>query len=326
MTQDNEPDARQMDEAALWHAKRAGGSMSAVDERHFQNWLNADRAHRLAFDRMRVLWGQLEMPARKLANRRQGRLLPGLMAWFGLRRIVAAAAGVAAMLALTWYVKPGLVQDWRADIVAGQSVVSTFTLPDGSVARLAANTALRLDFDQGHRRVELLRGQAFFEVVHLDSNAAFQVMTPDAVVEVVGTRFNVNRLLPRTLVTVEEGAVRVHAEAADDTVLLRPGQQALAERHGVTARDAVDLSAAFAWMSGRIDVQNISVEDLLAQLESLAGHRILALGDLTRLRISGSFPTDDVPGTLRTIALAVDGRVVETSPWLTILYSFDFFS
>ena len=107
--------------------------MSAVDERHFQNWLNADRAHRLAFDRMRVLWGQLEMPARKLANRRQGRLLPGLMAWFGLRRIVAAAAGVAAMLALTWYVKPGLVQDWRADIVAEGRVILVSTHDLGSV-------------------------------------------------------------------------------------------------------------------------------------------------------------------------------------------------
>lgn len=320
MQRNSEPTEGQLDEAALWHAKRAGGSMSAAEERQFQDWLNADRCHRLAFDRMRVLWGQLEMPARRLAGRRRGSTLAGMQVWFGAKRAAVLATGLAAALALTWYVKPSLMQDLRATVISGPQMVSDLTLPDGSVARLAANTALRLDFDDGRRQVELLRGQAFFEVVHLQSGQGFMVSTADAVVEVVGTRFDVDRLAPRTVVTVEEGAVRVTPSDGTQSALLRPGHQVLAADGQLQEQASADVSAVLSWMTGRLNVRNLPVGEVVEKLQTLAGHRILVLGGLSDRPISGSFPTTDIAGSLETIAQAVQGRVVQTGPWLTILY------
>jgi hypothetical protein len=58
------------------------------------------------------------------------------------------------------------------------------------------------------------RGRARFEVAHLTPAERFEVLAGPVSVEVVGTRFRVERVLPCTTVTVEQGEVRVRAGAA----------------------------------------------------------------------------------------------------------------
>ena len=73
-----------------------------------------------------------------------------------------------------------------------------------------ARSKLRIDFSEGERRVELLDGQALFQVAK-DKNRPFIVASGDATVRAVGTQFDVYRKDSGTTVTVLEGRVAVYS-------------------------------------------------------------------------------------------------------------------
>ncbi|WP_417844488.1 FecR family protein [Thalassospira sp.] len=319
MRSDCQPSEDQKDEAALWHAKRAGGSMSAQDEADFDAWMNADKANRLAFDQMRVLWARIEQPAQRAAQSRKRFGLSGLKRVFTKRRSLAGVAAIVMVCGVIWAANPNMIVNWQADIVAGTNDITTVTLPDGSTALLGANSALATDFTGNHREVRLLRGQVLFDVVHRDGDA-FRVHTSDTDIEVVGTRFNVDSLSDKTVVTVERGAVRVSNQKDRHGVLLGPDQQARSNGTRVVMTDHVDSTLALSWMKGRLSVQNSPVRDVVAKLQNYSTARLIVLGDAGNSRVSGSFPTRDVDGSLKTVADAVGAKVIETSPWVTILY------
>lgn len=317
----NAPDLteEQKDAAALWHARRAGGSLSAREEEAFEAWLNADIGNRLAYDQIRVLWGQLEAPARRVA----GNAAPGLLR--GWRRKAAAglaSVAVAAMLALS-ILDPALmasfIPDWRADIVSGDSPVTRASLPDGSTVHLGPGTALAMDFSDGQRAVTLLQGQAYFEVKHREGDP-FTVAAGDATVQVVGTHFDVDLLPARTQVTVSEGAVRVHSPEGGAGILLRDGQQVQVREGRVGSAAAVDTKLALSWMQGRISVEDARLADLAAMLGRYADGRVMVLGDARERRLSGTFPVSDIGASLETVAQATGVRLLTAGPWLTLLY------
>jgi transmembrane sensor len=319
MHRDIEPTAEQKDEAALWHVRRAGGSLSRAQEEQLGAWLAASSGNRVAFDQMRVLWRQLEGPARRLAGQQPPSRLRHWFGGFSFRRLAFAGGAAVALATGLWFADKDLLVDWQADVVAGRQAVTDVRLPDGSLVRLAANSALDTDFADGRRLVRLLRGQGFFEVVHREGDPFF-VRSGEVQVRVVGTRFNVERLDDGTVVTVQQGAVRVSPDAGEEGVLLGPGQQAAVAGQQLTVAGHPDIAEALSWLDGRLSVQNETVASLLGQLESYQGGHILAFGDLAAKRISGSFPVDDVDGSLETVAAAVRARVVHLTPWLIVLY------
>jgi len=88
----------------------------------------------------------------------------------------------------------------------------SMTLADGSTVDLNARSKLRIRFTNDERRVELLGGQALFQVAK-DKNRPFIVASGDATVRAVGTQFDVHRKDSGTTVTVLEGRVAVYSSA-----------------------------------------------------------------------------------------------------------------
>ena len=125
------------------------------------------------------------------------------------RRFLAAAAvasGLTLAGALWWQTERYPL--YTTDIGERRSI----TLADGSEVDLNARSKLRIEFSKSERRVELLNGQALFQVAK-DKNRAFLVQSGDAIVRAVGTQFDVYRKTSGTTVTVLEGRVAVYPTA-----------------------------------------------------------------------------------------------------------------
>jgi transmembrane sensor len=88
----------------------------------------------------------------------------------------------------------------------------SLTLADGSTVDLNARSSIRIEFSNAERRVELLQGQALFQVAK-DKHRPFIVRTADTSVRAVGTQFDVYRKSSGTTVTVLEGVVAVYSAA-----------------------------------------------------------------------------------------------------------------
>ena len=135
------------------------------------------------------------------------------------RRSFFAAASVAFALVIggaVWW-QAHRYPLYTTDIGERRSI----TLADGSTVDLNARSQLRVEFSKSERRVELLDGQALFQVAK-DKQRPFIVHSGDATVRAVGTQFDVYRKDSGTTITVLEGRVAVYSSARADQTNTAP--------------------------------------------------------------------------------------------------------
>jgi transmembrane sensor len=129
------------------------------------------------------------------------------------RYLVAASCALVVVVAGVVWWQMERFPSYATDIGERRSI----TLTDGSTVDLNARSKLRIEFTKNERRVELVDGQALFQVAK-DKNRPFVVSSGSATVRAVGTQFDVYRKENGTTVTVLEGRVAVysavHVEAA----------------------------------------------------------------------------------------------------------------
>lgn len=81
-------------------------------------------------------------------------------------------------------------------------------MPDGSTVHLNSDSEIKVTFDDDCCQVDLIRGQALFQVAK-DARRPFWVRAGDAVVKTVGTEFDAYRPLQGTVLWVVEDRVAV---------------------------------------------------------------------------------------------------------------------
>lgn len=169
-------------------------------------------------------------------------------------------------------------------------------LPDGTKVWLNAASSLKFPSSFSrlvNRRVELIRGEAYFEVAK-DKKHPFIVQTDQQEVEVLGTHFNINNYSDEsfTKTTLFEGAVRVSPVDKDGTkeksIVLKPNEQALLRANTVKVTDA-DTEEALAWKNGYFKFHDENIESVM---------RKVARWYNIKVQYSGSIPNQGLEGTM----------------------------
>ncbi|GEB38437.1 iron dicitrate transporter FecR [Gluconacetobacter liquefaciens] len=318
MTTRPKPSERQRDEAAMWVARLSDPDATAKDRAAFTHWLDQDPLHRQAYTELAVLYDTLA-PAAQAADRRAGWTSRALAHLQPGPRWGLVASAVAASALLVWIDNPSFLQDMTADIRTGRQPVTAATLPDGSTVRMAAGTALKLDFSGGTRHVRLLHGEALFAVRH-DAAHPFSVTTGGYAIRDVGTEFDIADRATESRVFVAQGAVDILANGTPVAPTLHAGDEAILPRHkpATVAQGTPDI--ALAWLSGRLVVQDTTMTDLAQQLRRYGKRRIFLTPALRDRTVSGTFPLTDPDGALVAVAASVDAHVTFIGPWLALVH------
>jgi transmembrane sensor len=306
------------EQAALWAARLDGSTLSASDRSELEAWLAGDTARGELLSRYRDLSsdlgevlpalaeaGAIEAPRREVPVSRRA-WAPG---WIAAAALVAAVAAVAVWIGL-----PGA----RPESIATASAERrSFTLSDGTVVELNANTSARFENGRSERRVRLADGEAYF-VVTKDKERPFIVETPAGTVRVTGTVFNVRAAATSELeVTVVEGTVQVRpggpgAEESDARILGAGDQlTSLAGSTVVRALSAGDIDDTLAWRRGLIVCKRMPLSEVVARIAHSNGLRITVTPGAVRQTaggIGGVFSIDD-PGILEDLGKMYHVRV-----------------
>lgn len=162
--------------AAGWVARLSSPDATESDREAFEVWRTSDPAHEAAYAEMDALWRKLGHIPDPRQRRRTAKGLAG----------IAALAFLGAALAH----QLGFVDRMRADLWSGVGEITHATLADGSRIDLNTDTALALHFTETGREVELLRGEAFFDVAP-DPRRPFVVHGNGLSARALGIRFSV---------------------------------------------------------------------------------------------------------------------------------------
>jgi transmembrane sensor len=186
-------------------------------------------------------------------------------------------------------------------------------LTDGSRVQLNTDSAIRVHYRAGERRVELLRGQALFDVAHNPARP-FIVSAGNTQTQALGTQFEVRRIGGTIRITLAKGSVQVtDKDAPQATWRLSPGQALAvsAQRPEQSRPVSVDVRTETSWTSGEVTFQDLPLADAVAELNRYSREKII-LGDAApRERvINGVFPTGDNSAFTSAVSKLYDLEVV----------------
>lgn len=217
-----------------------------------------------------------------------------------VRRIFRARALlIAASLLLVavgiWYAEIRTVKPLVAELRTGYGEVKHILLPDSSQVILNANSSIRVQqgTDEGGRQV-WLDGEAYFQVRKKLSNPQiFIVHTKQVDVEVLGTKFNVNTRREHSVVSLEEGKVRLslHEEELTELeqsapMIMRPGQVVvIGETPKIRIDDDKDVSTHSGWSRNEFHFDNTSLADIARLIEDNYGYK-MEVSDTTLLQLT----------------------------------------
>jgi transmembrane sensor len=307
-------------EAAAWVARFDAGDVSARDQAAFQEWLNRSALHRNAIGEYGSLWSELDA-LRLLTDTGEAQAdapPPAMRAAIPQRAwpwLAACAAAVIAGLGSTIFLHP------KPDSFAkhehhhhhhpAQLVYETaiggqrrITLADGSSVILNTNSRLDVNFSANRRDLRLVRGEAYFDVVH-DKVRPFTVHASNYVVRDIGTAFDIHLSKSGLVeVGVTKGSVEVmpaggrHGAGAVKSlgVLLAGHNIVLGQPvERVEVLSAVDMGRKLAWRQGDLIYTGQPLREVLADISRYSDIKIeLADAALEDLPVGGAFRADQI--------------------------------
>lgn len=243
------------------------------------------------------------------------------------KRLAVAASFIAAVvIAAVWLIGDGPGHEpltFRTEIGEQRSV----TLDDGSVVRMNARSQLRVAFTHGRRDVELLAGEAWFDVAK-DPARPFVVKNGSTSVRAVGTVFNVNRRGSRIIVTVVAGHVLVASAGSGGATsssmphaMLNPGDQAtVSGQHTIAVRPLANLTAAIGWLDNLLTFEDVPLGEVVEELNRYSPKPIVIEDhDLSNLRISAVIRAGDAAAILRYLQRFEPVQIVAAGDRIRIL-------
>ncbi len=296
-----------VEEAAEWFARVNDPAVDAGLRAAFADWLAASAEHVREYLQLAALHTDIsELPGdtstdelvRAFQSTPAGNIVPLVSQVPRKERVegrkssypgflaVAASLVIAAVALFLWQQSATVV--YRT--ATGEQ--KSFPLPDGSLVTLNAVSELRLSFSDDTRDLELVSGEAFFDVAK-NPQRPFRVLTGDTVIRALGTTFNVYHRHDTVSVTVVEGLVEVNQGPAP--VRVAGGQRAQLDRaSGAVAVVAANVQTDMAWRERRLVFESRPLSSVVSEFNLYNDTRlVLADAALNDVEVSGAFFAND---------------------------------
>jgi transmembrane sensor len=305
------------DAAAYWLARRGLGSFTPQEDASFRQWLqnpaaaaafeDAERAMSLADDLSAI------SEIRRMREAALTKAPPRTARSLSWRPFAAAAAVIAAAILLVSHVyeaggepRVGASADRTALSVTGARRYATavgqrreVTLDDGSVVTLNTHSAIEVSYSARRRNVQLLRGQALFQVAHHQKDRPFVVTAGAQRVTATGTAFDVRLEGEDVKVVLLEGHVIVAPIARDGLRQILPvlgqqplsaGEQLVAPAAGPVRVSVADIATLTSWRYGQLVFRDERLASAIAEINRYSTTQLVVENpQVADLKISGVF-------------------------------------
>ena len=321
------PSAEQkiLETAYDWQARMAGDELTDHEKRTLHVWLDANDAHRQAFERARLLWDRVgdidkaAYPPEFFAALEPSVSVPSSpTTWAVIARIlknartVGIAGGALATATVLLFIFTVLPQPAPTIYQTKVSELRDVTLADGSVITLGAKSKLSATMEKRRRAVVLLAGEAYFNVA-FNPSSPFVVEANDTIIQVVGTEFSVTRSQEVISVAVVEGEVAVaqHDSAtpleADTGVKLTAGEAVRSIRgSGLSRVSQVGIDDVAAWRDGEMIYINATLAEIVADADRYYAGSIRITDEVIASEtMNAVFDSNDIDGLLKILEEAL---------------------
>lgn len=295
----------------------------SADPRHWQTWRQLSRSYEQI--------GEIEsrhdgpdaggaMAKRGRIGRPRHRARQAMLARPSGSKRRHKIAGVAAAVLVAIWLTPAMLLAIRADHRSGTGEVETVELADGSTARLGPQSAIRVIFTQGERRIDLLQGEALFQV-RPNRARPFRVTAGTVTTTVLGTGFDVRRLADAIHVGVQHGRVRVDDRASGAApTFLSAGDEVRIDKAGKFHTDHMAPALIASWALAEVNARDRTVAEVVDDIRPWYQGRIILMdGAVAARRVNGVYDPRHPFHAVRSLIGPIGGQVVQITPWLIVI-------
>lgn len=203
-----------------------------------------------------------------------------------------------------------------ANVRTGTAERRRLPLADGTELWLNAGSAVDVVYSESARLVRLHEGEIHVETAHIAGSLwaarPFIVETRHGRVRALGTRFTVRqRADAPSRVAVFEGATEVTPRAGQAQALtLQAGQQSSFDALTVHPSTAADPTQE-AWVRGVLVAHDMRLADFVSELDRYRPGWLVCDPAVADLRVSGTYPLNDVADTDRALDMLLATRPVQ---------------
>ena len=306
-----------IDNATRWIVLLRSGHASEADWQAYRQWRAQDPRHEQLCAQLETRLGVFKVP---IAQGVSGKVLQQALTTPGTSRRkllqgALACTGVALGASLLVSQRTTL-GELTADVSTGTAERRTVSLPDGSELFLNAKSAVDLDFSGPHRIVRLLDGELRVKVA-VNPVTPFQLVTPQALIHVLGSDLTVREREGQGLVVALKGALQI-ARQGLETLQLQTGHEVSYDRYGFSPVRVMSLGAA-AWVDGLLEVRDVPLAQIIEALRPYRGGVLRIDPAVAELRVSGMFRLDKTEQVLDTLARTLPIQVLRRSDyWVSV--------
>lgn len=300
-------------QANRWVVREKSGAFDAGEQAALQAWCGADVRHQGAYLRALAIHAALE----DAANVDDNGFAPAAAQAPKPGAFNAARPGTGRRAAL-WYgaMAAGLAVAVGAGVFMAQPRSETYAtvtgefrkvpLGDQSVAHINSASRIVVTLTGSERRVDLVRGEAWFDVAK-DKSRPFVVSAGEARARAVGTSFSVVKQEEGAEVLVTEGVVEVWRQdgAGARKVVLNAGESAAVPASGEVAvtRQPEEIARKLAWRDGKMVFRNQALSEAVAEFNRYSRKPIvIADRALASRTLVGRYKVDDPELFAREVA------------------------
>lgn len=320
-------------EASDWFAKLHRGELTQQQRSDLHGWLMQNPRHGHSLIQMAELWDDMhslsllaelipvDCDPRAVSNNQSFISIvakPSMVVVTALAASVILVFSLIFMSATDQQVKgkgSPVSEPYELVYHAKLGEQSLAQLSDGSSILLNTQTTIKVRFDDSERAVELIEGEAHFDVAK-NPEIPFVVYAGNGRIRAVGTAFSVRLDQQRVGVTVTEGVVQVSSDVNSPvknatgttttvkTVTLRQNGEAYYRDsiEDVGYIDAHALEKKLAWKSGKWLFDGARLDEVIKEANRYLDIK-LVIGDpsIANLQVGGYFNIGDIDPLLSAL-------------------------
>ncbi|GAB1614914.1 FecR domain-containing protein [Pseudomonas sp. NGC7] len=279
-------------QAASWLMLMQEAPLLPAQQRELERWRRASAEHERAWQRAQRLLTRLGSLPPTLAKQTLDRPTGRRAVLRGLLLLIGATP-------LSWWAwRSGIGNDYQTSVGERQHA----RLADGTQITLNSDSAVDVLFNSAQRLLHLRRGEVY--IATAADPRPLMAQTQQGQLRALGTRFSVRQLADETLLAVYEGAVQVrpeHASVAPGENIIRAGQQVRFSRERMGLIEEA-RETTLAWRNGLLVADDMPVRLWAHELMRYTDQQLECDPALGELRVSGTFPIDDLPLALAMLA------------------------
>ena len=311
---------QQLKQAVEWFVKLQSEQCSENDRVLFDKWFLKHENHKVAFEQAEQIWANIDdlkfIPLSSLDAARSAKPIKS-----NLVKLASCILFIFSAL-----ITGGIWLDHNAETVIYSTEIGEHRcvdLADNSHIDLNTNTRVSVRMSLLGRKVDLIQGEAQFEVSH-NPFRPFTVTVGDLNIRDIGTVFNVRKQVQGAIVSVLEGEVELNnGRNVSNESLVAGNQRNYTEHSGLGILQKVEPEKISAWINGHLVFTRASLSDVIVELERYHNvHFIFYDKNLAKETLSGTFNSSDLNPflhaleTMLPIQVKRNGQQIELRRWV----------